>query len=333
MSYRCVLIPLVLFGMADVAFATSVPMKECANCSQAQMLAKAKNHVPGIVFIYDLAHNVIRKFNVFLDSTCGSDPVPQNSFGSGQQGRSAGDEGVECGSFHDAEEWTPVDPDIQAIFNSLRQVWLVNPTLAKLAKATRADPPVDPNTHQPFDLARVAFDYPQGSFLRFKELLRDQILATRGSANAFIPGLGDEIYGVSVAVDGAHVGFPEVIEVSVALDRPNSTIHLDICNANGDCAKFDVKIVNGDVDNVIYNGVFDVEDEMYPSESGQVPGSVGAWHWQLGPDADHFRQGLLHNGVFVPTRPGCGADFSWKLVIARVNGHFDSATWTCVPNN
>ena len=199
--------------------------------------------------------------------------------------------------------------------------------------ATRVGPPVDPNTHQPFNLARVAFDYPQLSFVRFKELIRDEILITRNDANAFIPGLGDEIYGVSVKVNAANVGFPEIIQVSVALDRPNTIIHLDICNANGDCAKVDVKIANGIVEDVIYNGVFDVEGDMYPSEGGQMPGGTLAWHWQLGPDADHFRQGLLNNGVSVPTRPGCGADFSWKLVVARVNGQFDSAIWTCVPVN
>lgn len=331
--YRLALVPLFLLSAVDLAHATSVSMRECVNCTQAQMLAQAKLHPPGMVFVYDLAHDVIRKFNVFLDSTCGTGPVVQSSDNGGQQVQNGGNNGVDCGSFHNVEEWTPVDPDIQAIFDSLHQVWLVNPTLANTATATRADPPMDPNTHQPFDLAKVAFDYPQASFVRFKELLRDELLATRNDANSFIPGLGDEIYGVSIKVDAANVGFPEILQVSVALDRSTAVIHLDICNANGDCAKVDVKIANGMVEDVIYNGVFDAEGDMYPSESGQAPGGVLAWHWQLGPDADHFRQGLLHNGISVPTRPGCGADFSWKLVVARVNGQFDSAIWTCVPNN
>ena len=326
-------IALLLSSCAGLASATSVPMKECANCTQAQMLAKAKNNPPGVVFIYDLAHNLIRKFNVFMDSTCANQPVLESHAIGGQQVQDTGGNGIDCGSFKDAEEWTPVDPDIQNIFNSLRTVWLVNPTLANTAKGTTANPPIDPNTHQPFNLAKVAFDFPQGSFVRFKEMLQDEILVTRNDANAFIPGLGDEIYGVSVKVNAANVGFPEIIQVSVALDRPNTTIRLDICNANGDCAKIDVKIVNGAIDSLVYDGVFDAEDMMYPSEFGQAPGSVPGWHWQLGPDADHFRQGLLNNGVSIPTRPGCGADFSWKLVVARVNGVIDSATWTCVPNN
>lgn len=328
-----VLVSLFLLSAGDVAVATSVPMTECVNCTQAQMLAKAKNHAPGIVFIYDLAHDVIRKFEAFSDSTCGTGPVTESSDDAPQQLQDGGNSGVDCGSFRNADEWTPVDPDIQAIFDSLHHVWQINPALANTAIATRVGPPVDPNTHQPFNLARVAFDYPQLSFVRFKELIRDEILITRNDANAFIPGLGDEIYGVSVKVNAANVGFPEIIQVSVALDRPNTIIHLDICNANGDCAKVDVKIANGIVEDVIYNGVFDVEGDMYPSEGGQMPGGTLAWHWQLGPDADHFRQGLLNNGVSVPTRPGCGADFSWKLVVARVNGQFDSAIWTCVPVN
>ena len=323
----------ILLTAANAAFATSVPMKECVNCSAAQMLAKAKMSPPGIVFVYDLAHNVVRKFEVFTDSTCATGPSIQGGGNGDQETENLGDKGIACGSFRNADEWTPVDPDIQSIFDSLHHVWQINPALANTAVATRADPPIDPNTQQPFNLARVAFDYPQASFVRFKELLRDEILVTRNDANAFIPGLGDEIYGVSVKVNAANVGFPEIIQVSVALDRPSAMIHLDICNANGDCAKVDVKIANGIVEDVIYNGVFDAEDQMYPSESGQQPGGLLAWHWQIGPDADHFRQGLLHNWISVPVRPGCGADFSWKLVVARVNGEFDSAIWTCVPVN
>src|SRR5215467_7455871 len=101
---------LALGAVTDIAFATSVPMKECANCTQAQMLAKAKNNPPGMVFIYDLAHNVIRKFNVFMDSTCANQPVVQSRAGEGQHVQDTGGNGINCGSFKDAEEWTPVDP-------------------------------------------------------------------------------------------------------------------------------------------------------------------------------------------------------------------------------
>ncbi len=168
---------LFLLGAGNVAVATSVPMTECANCTQAQMLAKAKNHAPGIVFVYDLAHDVIRKFEAFSDSTCGTGPGTHK-----QRKRRAAAPGrrqqrrrlrvlSQCGR---------VDARRSRHSGHLR---FASPGLADqsgackhAAMATRVGPPVDPNTHQPFNLARVAFDYPQLSFVRFKELIRDEIL-------------------------------------------------------------------------------------------------------------------------------------------------------------
>lgn len=332
-----------LIALPMIAMATSVPMKECVNCTSAQMQTMAKNSQPGIAFIYDLSHNVIRKFEVWTDSTCANDPMTealgeesdQTRASSNRLSPNAAEGSAQCGSFRDAAEVSPVDTDIQNIFNSLRAVWLVNPTLASTGKATRAGVPVNTSDHQPFDLVKVAWEYPQGYYVDFIEQMRDSILVTKGEANAFMPGLGDELFGVSIKVNAANVGFPEIIQVTVSLDKPNATIHLDICNNNGDCVKLDVKIINGVLDDVKYNGTFDVYNMMYPSESGVTPGSIGMWHWGNSLGADHFRQGLVGRGVAVPPAPGCNvaSGLGWKLVVARVNGVIDSAHWTCAPIN
>ena len=138
-----------------------------------------------------------------------------------------------------------------------------------------------------------------------------------------------------MSIEGVDVGNPpQVLLVHISLDRGNATVHLDICDANGVCSKWDITIANGQVSNVIYNGTFDVENMMLPSQSGQTPGQLNAWHWQLGTDADHFGQMLGQNAhIQIPIRPGCGQAFHWGLVVARVNGAVDSATWQCVPNN
>jgi hypothetical protein len=293
----------------------------------------AKNSPVGYAFIYDLPPNIIRKYEVYMDSTCGTQPVIRSGTGGGEHVQSGGGN-VDCGSFKAADELSPVDPEVQAIFNSLRSVWLVNPTLANTAVAIRSDPPTNPNTGQPFDLPRAAWDWPSGEGEDLVEYLRDNVLASRVLANQFVPGLGDMIYGVSIAVSDVQIGSPpNVLTVNVALDRAYSTIHLTICNPNGDCAKVDVKVVNGQVDSVVFNGVYGSDNMQYPSHNGLAPGQGTSWHWSLGTDADHFAQQLHRvSNVFIPTRPGCGSDFHPGLVIARVNGSVDSASWQCLPS-
>ena len=115
-------------------------MKECVNCTATQMQTMAKNQPVGYQFVYDLAHNVIRKYEVYLDSNC----APEGGASSGPAGGAQ-----HCGSFKGADEITPVDPGVQAIFNSLRATWLVNPQLANTAKSTVSGFPIDSDTGQP----------------------------------------------------------------------------------------------------------------------------------------------------------------------------------------
>ena len=315
-------------------------MKECANCTATQMQTMAKNSPVGYTFVYDLGHNIIRKYDVYTDSTCAGNPAPQNSATGGHEAAQAsgvgGGGGVQCGSFKAADEVTPVNPGVQNIFNSLRAAWLVNPTLANTAKARRVDPPINPNTGQPFNIPAVGWDYPQGEYRDLYEYLRDVVLGTtRAAANDFAPGLGDFVFGVSMAVDGVDIGAPpQVLTVHIALDRGYGVVHIDICNANGDCAKYDVTVVNGVVTKIAFDGAFDSANMMYPSATGAAPGQATSWHWGLGTDADHFAQ-MVHqqSGFNFPMRSGCGGSYHYGLVVARVNGVFDSATWICIPNS
>ena len=333
---RFALVPLAL-GAASVSHATQTTtvMKECVNCTATAMQTMAKNQPVGYHFIYDLAHNIIRKFDVYMDSTCRPTPGgPANQAGDQDPGTDQAGGGTNCGSFKAADEMTPVDTDVQNIFNSLHSVYMVNPTLANTAKATRTNVTINPNTGQPFDLPRAAWDWPSGEGEDLREYLRDVVLATRTSANNFAPGLGDMIHGVSIRVSNVSIGSPpNVIQVSVALDRSIGVIHIDICNANGDCSKLDVQISNGVVQNVTFNGTYAVDNMQYPSSSGNAPGQGNFWHFGLGTDADHFAQQLHNNsGVALPTRPGCGSSFHYGITVARVNGVVDSITWSCIPN-
>jgi hypothetical protein len=323
----------LLIGFADAqATQTTVPMRECANCTAAQMQTTAKNAQVGINFVYDMQHGVIHRYDTYMDSSCrtGSDPGPVSR--SEDPERSAESDPNSCGSFKVADLADPVESGVQAIFNSLRTTWQVNPTLANSSHAYfRGNPPTDPNTNQPYDMSGIAWDYPQQSYVRFMEHIQFDVLISRLSANAFIPGLGDMIYGVGLSLKQVSLGFPINAKVDVALDRTTATILIDICNPNGDCAKLNVTLANGQVAAVNYTGVFDTEQNMYPSESGAAPGHMNHFGFSLGPDADHFGQGLQSHGVFVPFRDGCGSGFHSALQIVRGSG-LVTAEWSCLPN-
>ena len=312
---------------------TTAVLVECKNCTATQMQTMAKNQPIGYQFVYDLAHNIVRKYDVYWDSTCIAPAVVQRGTDGGDQTRRAtqvNGPGANCGSFKAADEVSPVDPDVQDIFNSLRSTWLVNPALADTGKTTRTNPPVNPRTGQPFDPARIGWDYPGGDYEDLREYLANQ-LKSRAAANAFSPGLGDYIDGVSIAINGADIGVGVLVHIT--LDRTTGMIEIDICNANGDCAKVEVHVNNGAITNLTFIGAFDVDNRLYPSASGITPGAGGHWNFGNGADASHFGQFLGNAaGYSIPSPPGCGPSYHLGLTIARVNGQIDSATWQCVAN-
>ncbi len=95
--------------------------------------------------------------------------------------------------------------------------------------------------------------------------------------------------------------------------------------------KVDVVVKKGEVTEVVYKGVFDAEQQMYPSQSGAAPGHLREFRWDLGPDADHFGQGLRDDGMYVGTRPGCPAFEHITLSFVRGGGSLITQ-WLCVNN-
>lgn len=320
-------------GTPAHATQTAAVMRQCVNCTATQMQTMAKNQPVGYHFIYDLSHNIIRKYEVYMDSDCqpeGSDTGSAN--GGAGKGTQSGNE-TDCGSFKAADEVTPVDPEVQAIFTSLRAAWLANPVIVTTQKAVVLVPPINPNNGKPFDIPRVGWEYDHGEYEDMRGYL-DSVLSSRASANAFSPGLGDFIYGVSLAVDGVDLGTPpNVLSVHIVLDYNTGSVKIEICNADLDCAKWTVSVVNGAVLTLTFNGAYDKRNMQYPSEIGISPGGHNSWHWMYGSDADHFGQQIHNNsGVALPIRQGCGSSFHPGLLVARVNGVVDSMTWQCIPN-
>ena len=75
---------LFTLSCASIASATQTvfPFKSCAACTATQMETTAKNTMPlGVAFIYDLTGHVIRKYEVYMDSTCGVQPDPAKHSG------------------------------------------------------------------------------------------------------------------------------------------------------------------------------------------------------------------------------------------------------------
>jgi hypothetical protein len=305
---------------------TLAQMEECQNCTSTQMLNKAKHSQIGYVFVYDIPNHIIRKYETYMDSTCSQLPAPSLSTDNDQR---QGDE-TQCGQFKDGVPAGPVDPDVQEVFDTLFQVWTVNPTLATTMKATyRGSMPIDTTTGQPFDLPRVAWDYPQGSYVRFVETIGGT-LQTRNGANSLVPKLGDMMYGVNMGSYGVAIGIPPLV-LDLHWDRNTVTVSLDMCDPSGNCAKFKV-VPTGGEPTLTYLGVFDNEQNMWPSMSGTAPGSMTAWPFRLLNAADRFISGLRGNGMAIPDFPPCPAFTHEFLEITRQGGVPKFYRWSCVPN-
>ena len=323
-------------GASHARAAVNIPVMECPSCTATQMQTMAKNAGgAGVKFVYDLPHHVIHKYEVYWDSTCAPEAASSTGAANGGGGKESSEKPA-CTSFKVADPFDPVDTDVQLAFDALYHTWQVNPTLAGSGKAERrGNPPIDQNTGQPFDLPKVGWDFPAGSYNRFKNYLINDVLDTRTHANAFIPGLGDDLFGwnlgsfdVEVIVERSGPG----VGATLHWDRNTGLIRLDVCNANGDCAQFLIHLSGGNITQLEYEGVFDVNDQQYPSQSGATPGALLHWEFDLSSDGAHFAQQLQNRGVYVPIQTACAAGMHWGLVGARVNGVLQSTTWMCTPN-
>jgi hypothetical protein len=321
-------------GSASVAHATqtSFPAKQCTGtCTADQMGTQATHNPPGIVFIYDLTHGVIRKFNVFMDSTCGN-PYSTEGAGDARSDTSAKGDVINCGTFHNYEE-LPVDSGALTVFEALLAVNQENPQLVGTAKAKyQGSLPTDPVTHQPFDLPNVAWEYPNGTYGRFSQYLAAQ-LATETSANYFAPGLGTYLYAWQQRSRSVSVQIgTTLVNGSITWDRNNTTT-LDVCNVDNDCAEFSLTNPNNTGPVVVsFVGVFDSQRNPYPSPNINRP-STPNWVWRHptgGGGSFHFGQGLQGNGVqILDDTDACGQNSDYYLSCAWQGSRLIGCTISC----
>ncbi len=308
------------------------PVGECANCTATQMQTMAKNKMPiGLGFVYDLPHHVIRKYEIYWDSTCAPQPGDSGGAIGGQPVQDAG--GADCGSFKAADEMTPVDAAVQATFDALYHVWQVNPTLTKAGDAIKQGPlPYDADTGHAFDPRDVAWEYPQGAYLRFMHYMTVAV-GDQPGANALIPGLGDDLYGWSIAsIDvGVLIGGAPGLTFSLNWDRSMSK-RFDWCVPPAlDCIEMTLTPNAGHTVDVTFLRVVDANQQIYPSENGTAPGNLGSWHFRNG-GADHFADGMRHGGVYVPLAPNCGYGAHDFLQITRLGTQIIDVNWSCIQN-
>ncbi len=199
--------------------------------------------------------------------------------------------GTNCGSFKAADEMFPVDATVQATFNALYDTWLHNPTLANTAKVTKVGPLPNDTNGLPFDARYVAFDYPQGSYVRFYNTVNG-LISTKASANALAPDLGAYIYSWSVASVnvGALLGAEPGVTFGLSWDRTSAT-HFEWCvPPDLDCVEFTItRAANGTV-TLTYLGVLDFDQNYYPSRNGDPPGDQNSQNFPHH-GGDHFDEG------------------------------------------
>jgi hypothetical protein len=328
---------LIALSCAGIASATQTvfPFKSCAACTAAQMQTTAKNSMPlGVAFVYDLTAHVIRKYDVYMDSTCGVQPLPQTHAGDTQAAQEAGSAGVDCASFKAADEMTPIDPTVQAVFDALYTTYVHNPQLAQTGTETHYGVPNDPHTGQPFNLQGVAWDYPNASYQDFMAEMKYN-LSTPNAANSFDPYLGDFLFGFKF--NGFHLSviitIPPGVGGQASWDR-NATTTLNVCtDVGGDCAKFELTVTASNLA-ITCLGIFDHDNNLYPSSNGTAPGNLTNWGFRYGGQsgANHFADEMRNNGVYIPSSGYCGFGTHPFLTTTRMNNQIIFQSWSCVQN-
>ncbi len=335
-------------ALAVLLFACSVPVHaaqtifpatSCANCTATQMQTKAKNTMPlGVVFVYDLPHHAIRKYEVYTDSDCGPVGDPSTSMARGAKGNAAMDssEGTDCGSFKAADEMTPIDPDVQDVFDNLYNTYVHDPSLASSGQIIHYGVPLNPHNYpNPFNLQQVAWDYPNGSFKDFMNEINN-IFSDKFNMNEWDPGTGDYLFGYEMA--SFHVGVvlsaPPGVEGQISWDR-NNMVHVNICTDNagnpGDCAEIDVAVMSGIVQ-IEFKDIIDKNNNIYPNANGVTPGNLTSWGFPHG-GADHFGDILRNHNVYVPNSAYCSPGTHPFLTVTRdVSNHYHFEDWSCEQN-
>jgi hypothetical protein len=322
----------LLFGSATASAAIAfIPIGECRNCTAAQMQTMAKNKMPpGLGFVYDLPAHKIRKYEIYWDSSC---VQPDGNGGDASAAPAEANAADACGSFKAADEMTPVDAKVQTIFDTVYHIWQVNPNLLASPKAVKQGPlPYDADTGHNFDPRDVAWEYPQGAYLRFMNYVNNA-LETQAGANALLPGLGDVLYGWVIAgFDlGALIGGAPGFSFTLKWDI-GAPAKLEWCVPPAlDCVELDLTPTPGGKVQVAFLGVVDMNTQIYPSESGKTPGDLGSWHFRNG-GADHFADGMRHGGVYVPSAPNCGYGAHDFLQITRLGTQIIDVNWSCIQN-
>lgn len=245
----------ILLGAALLATAVfdgvapaAAPAVECRNCSGAQEEQRALS-TPGlgVRFVYDLAGNSIRKFTVYLESpnhfVTNAIPVdPQPALDTKVHTPA----GVAVRTLYEMS----VDPDVVAIFNEMRDIYLSDPSafgkthridISRLG-LTRGE--IAPRYFNP---QAIAWEYPSGEGFEFLERVSD-LMQGQGSAGGVSQLLARMIHGVLAPATGAYIeGGTGGATVGVQFGSIGSSITVDFCNNDGDCARVKISVTTNGI--------------------------------------------------------------------------------------
>ncbi|MGA9828626.1 MAG: hypothetical protein WBQ57_09880 [Rhodanobacteraceae bacterium] len=325
-------------GLCSVtAHATSTifHVVQCAGCNSEQM-RQAAIATPGfgIAFVYNYSSATIRKYNRWLDSTCGPQGAPEATDDSTET--RAPDGTPACGSYKDAEEMTPVDPVILDAFDVMKDVHQSDPGFMATgtARVDISNLGINPASGSNFSPSNIAYDYPYGEYYNFMNHLQS-VLLDEDSASGLDPDVGDMLYGISFhfinPVTLSGIGNPTTGIVTFDF-RAATNITLHICDGSDNCADVNVTVSGNHTLTLQYTGSYDIAGQRFPEPANQTPTNP-VWHWRgpnSGGEGARFGDQLRRNGVSIP--PGCGGGNSDTYLVTQWQGsHLIGAYWQCVP--
>lgn len=317
------------------------PVSSCPGCNVTAMRLHAQNLGAGIVFVYDLNTQIIRKYNVTAEP-CGTQVAPPPPkpgevvvYKPGTPDQPITEDAqatVACGGRLVADEW-PVDRSVQDQFNALLQARALNKNLVDQNNATTFARNLaggkDPYIGTDWNLPQVAWEYPQGAGARFVNAV-NAALGSKLGADTLAPGLGIYLFeyatkNVSVATQIGTGGVS--VTATTTWDRSKNS-YLEICDVDNNCAKFSL-VVTPTAIAATYLGVFDVAQNQYPSPKNTSP-NAPIWTWggpHGGGGSNAFANYL--RGWGVPVEETTNSCTSYTLTCAWQNGKLIGCRLDC----
>lgn len=317
-----------LWSDVDAAPTRAVACNACSPMQEEQKALAAQGR--GYIFVYNVAGNRIRKFEilVFAGSGNGMSPIDTKRGGTRIVSTTEPPEGAapDAAGTVIRELWEDaVDPGVQEIFDSIVTVERQAPGFIEgkneyVVPIRNIGLTVGTIGPRPFDPRGIAWSAGGGGTNEY-DLFMDQLndrLNSSSSAYAISPLVGRALYSIFFRLSSVSISFSGGgFGLGISFERLSSPIKLKLCDDEGNCVTVSVKMEDG-VAKITYEKTNDKYGARLPVEA---PSVSTRWPSNGREGANAYAQWLRRTNaardILGGNQYGCG---SYVLACTRIEG-------------